>query len=80
MEKNMSAIAVSTFRAHLLHYLKKVERGEKILITSHGEQMAMLVPPQDKAESAQQKLKNLRKTACLADVIMPVSNDWKVLP
>lgn len=80
MEKNMSVIAVSDFRAHLLHYLKKVERGEKMILASHGKQVAMILPPQNQTEFAREKLKALRKTACVGDVLSPVSKDWKVVP
>ena len=79
MSSKMTSIAVSQFRANLLEYLKKVERGEKIIITSHGDQVAMLVPPQNEAALAQEKLQELRQSACLGDLLTPVSNDWKNL-
>lgn len=75
----METVGVSTLKKNLTHLLKKVERGESIMITSRGSEVALLVPPGNKMEKARKALETLRKTAHVGDVMSPVSEDWKQL-
>jgi prevent-host-death family protein len=40
----METVRVSKLREHLVWFLKRVERGEDIIITSRGHRVARLVP------------------------------------
>ncbi len=75
----METIGVNTLRKNLTTFLKKVERGERIAITSRGHQVAFLVPVGNKIEKARQALEDLRKTAFVGDVVSPVSDEWELL-
>ena len=72
----MISVAVSSFRAHLVEYLNKVQRGESVVITSHGRDLARLVPPENNREKARNRLKQLRKKAVVKDVISPIPIEW----
>jgi len=73
----MLNVTISEFRANLLKYLKIVQHGEKINVTSKGESLATLSPPISQFSTARQKLKKLAKTARIHDVLSPVENDWE---
>ncbi len=75
----MEKIAVSEFRANLVSFLKRVEKGEVIALTSRGHEIAKIVPPDNKAEDARIALKKLRKTATIGDVLSPIEDEWEVL-
>ncbi len=42
----MERIAVSEFRANLVSFLKRVQRGEVITLTSRGHEIAKIIPPE----------------------------------
>jgi len=75
----MERIAVSEFRANLLGFLKKVEKGEVITITSRGSDVAQIIPPDNKMLTARKTLQHLRKTAIISDVLSPLEEEWKVM-
>ncbi len=72
-------IGVDKFKKKLTVYLKKVESGESITITSHGHEIAQLVPPANKMKNARKSLEALRKHSFVGDVISPIENEWKML-
>jgi len=74
----METIAVSEFRSNLLNILKRIENGSTIIITSRGRPVAQLIPPEDTAKNARNKLKSLAKTALIKDVLSPIDEKWKV--
>jgi len=76
-EDNMERIAVSEFRSNLLGFLKKVEKGDVITLTSRGSDVARIIPPENKMVAAQDALRNLRKTAKVSDVLSPLEEEWK---
>jgi len=78
-DKRMERIAVSEFRANLLGFLKKVEKGEVITLTSRGTDVARIIPPENKMLAAQNALRDLRKTATVNDVLSPLEEEWKVM-
>ncbi len=41
----MEKVAVSEFRANLVSFLKRVEKGEIIALTSRGHEIAKIIPP-----------------------------------
>ena len=75
----MSGVAVSTFRAQIQRYIQKVMLGEEIIITSHGQEIARLVPPVDKPQKAKNKLTELGQKCRINDIVSPLDADWKVL-
>jgi len=75
----MKNVSISELRANLLRYLKRVQQGERINVTSKGQVMATLSPPVSRQEGARLKLAKLAKTAVLHDVISPLKDDWNVL-
>jgi len=74
----MVQVAVSEFRGHLNKYLKAVQQGETLVLTSRNREIAKITAPDDKRQSAQTKLKELRKTAKVGDVLSEVGEAWKV--
>lgn len=75
----METVGVNTLRKNLSVFLKKVEKGESITITSRGHEIALLIPPDNKIEKARKALAELRKTAFIGDVLTPVSEDWELI-
>ncbi len=75
----METINISELRANLLSYLKKAYEGHEIIITSHGQALATIVPPIDKNNQAKTTLKQLAKNAIVNDVISPVDDQWNVI-
>ena len=75
----METVNISDLRANLLNYLKKASEGHEIVVTSHGEVLATIVPPADRFKATRGKLKQLAKTAVLHDVISPTGDQWDVL-
>ena len=42
----MAKVSVATLKAELSHYLKAAESGDHITVTSHGKEIAKIVPVQ----------------------------------
>jgi len=72
----MKTIAVSYLRANLMTVLKSIESGLTIIITSHGKEIAKLVPPSTPKKVAKYKLAELSQTAQINDIITPVGEEW----
>jgi prevent-host-death family protein len=47
----MTSVTVTELKAHLAEYLRRVRDGERLHVTSHGKEVADLVPP-DPARAA----------------------------
>jgi prevent-host-death family protein len=75
----MNAVAVSHLRNHLQEYLLRIQRGEKIVITSRGKEVALLIPHQSEQSEAKKILKQLSKTAIVGDVLSPIDSYWSQL-
>lgn len=72
----MKKINVSTLRENLAEYIKKAQNGEEISITSHGHELARLIPVEEKPEKSKSKLKALGKTAVFNDILSPIDEVW----
>lgn len=72
----MKLVNVTELRNHLPQYLSTVQKGHEILVTSHGQVIARIVPPIDTKLSAQNELRALRKNCDVGDVISPVDDKW----
>ena len=75
----METVNISELRSNLLNYLKKAKEGHEIIITSHGEILATIMPPIDQNKQAKAKLKQLAKSAVIKDVVGPTGDKWDVL-
>ena len=75
----MKNVSISELRANLLKYLKLVQQGEHINVTSKGSLMATLTPPVSLQDAAKTKLEKLAKTAVVHDVISPIGDGWDAL-
>ena len=53
-------ISVRDFKDHLSEYLRRVQAGESIVVTSHGRAVARLVPPLGNGVSGDDALEVLR--------------------
>lgn len=72
----MREVNVTELRSHLPKYLSKAQSGTEILVTSHGQVIARIMPPVNTQEEAKQQLKQLRKNAIIGDVISPIDETW----
>jgi len=75
----MEKVQVSQLRENLPLFLKKVQEGKSITITSRGRDLAKLVPLTEAREVSKKKLKNLRKTADVGDVLSSVEAGWDAI-
>ncbi len=75
----MEKVSISTLRENLPMFLKKVQAGRVITITSHGHEMARLVPVEDKKEKSREILRELGKNATIGDILSPIDEDWEVM-
>ncbi len=75
----MTTVAISELRAHLPAFIKKVRRGEEIILTSRGKAVAHLVPPDRGRRNALKALQALRKKCRIGDIVSPVDAPWDVL-
>lgn len=72
------SVNVSEFRQNLPSYLKQVALGQEIVITSHGKEIARLVPEvkQNKQAQALQRLKQLEGKMLIGDVMSSSFDEW----
>ena len=75
----MKSVSITEFRANLLKYLKIVQQGERISVTSKGRPLATLTPPVSQHTAAKTRLKKLAKTAVIHDVLSPTGESWDAL-
>ena len=73
----METIGVSKLRENLPSYIKKVQQGQTITITSHGNRIAKLVPVKAEIETSRNALRKLRETAYIGDVVSPIDEQWE---
>lgn len=72
----MQTVNTTEFRQHLPNYLRRAEAGEEIRITSRGRVIARLLPEDDQAAAARQRLDALQGQVCLSDVESPSGEEW----
>jgi len=75
----MEKVGISTLRENLSIFLKKVQKGEVITITSRGHDMARLVPVEDKGVKSRKILRELGKNAVIGDIISPIDEEWEAM-
>ena len=67
----MEKVAVSRLRENLMVFLKKVENGDSVTITSRGWEVAKLVPLEDDMKDSRKNLRQLGKSAVIGDILSP---------
>jgi len=75
----MKNVSISELRASLLKYLTRVQRGERINVTSKGRVLATLTPPISQQDAAREELGKLAQTAVIHDVISPIEDSWDAM-
>ncbi len=75
----MERVGISTLRENLAIFLKKVQKGAVITITSRGHDMARLVPVEDKSVKSRKRLRKLGKNALIGDIISPIDEEWEAM-
>ena len=75
----MLSIPISEFRSKMPALIKKLKRGEKIALTSHGKVIAHVTPPSGEQEAARERLRRIMKAAWIGDITSPTNADWKVM-
>ena len=73
----MEKVNISTLRENLSIFLKKVQKGQVITITSRGHEMARLVPVKDKSEKSKEILRKLGEKAIIGDILSPIDEEWE---
>jgi prevent-host-death family protein len=75
----MEKVGISTLRENLSLFLKKAQKGQVIIITSRGHEMARLVPAEDKREKSRTILRELGKSAFIGDIVSPIDEEWEAM-
>ena len=75
----MTTIPISDFRNHLAHYLKRAQQGEALSVTSHGEVLAIISPPDQPRLEAKAALKVIAEQAAVYDIVSPLDEPWDAL-
>lgn len=75
----MQTINISDFRSHLAHYLKVAQMGESLSITSHGQVLAVIVPPSQAKQDAKTALQQIAQQSVIDDVVSPLNEPWDAL-
>ncbi len=75
----MKTVSISDFRANLLQYLQKAQRGQAILVSSHGKLLASISPPSNQQIKATEALEQIAQQAVIGDVLSPTNEAWHEL-
>ena len=75
----MEKVGISALRENLAIFIKKVQKGKVITITSRGHEMARLVPVEGKREKSRTILRELGKNAFIGDILSPIHEDWEAI-
>ncbi|RDH86774.1 MAG: type II toxin-antitoxin system prevent-host-death family antitoxin [endosymbiont of Escarpia spicata] len=75
----MKNVSISEFRANLLKYLRVVQNGEQLNVTSKGTPLATLTPPVSQHKTSRAKLRKLANTAIIHDVLSPIDDSWDAM-
>jgi prevent-host-death family protein len=73
----MTLVSVSDLRQNLPAFLKRVQAGEELQVTSRGRIIARIAPERDPADEARQWLQDLRDRVSLGDVVQGIPDvEW----
>lgn len=76
-KEDMKTLSISELRANLLSAIEEIKKGKTITVTSHGRPVAQLGPVPNRREEAIARIKALRKTAIIGDVVSPTGETWE---
>ncbi|MBF0294048.1 MAG: type II toxin-antitoxin system prevent-host-death family antitoxin [Magnetococcales bacterium] len=71
----MMQIDTAEFQAHLPDYLRRVEEGEVIRLTSRGQVFARLAPEPNETDAARKRLAMLRGSVIVGDILAPLDEE-----
>jgi antitoxin (DNA-binding transcriptional repressor) of toxin-antitoxin stability system len=77
----MVEVSVTTLRRHLSEFLARIERGERIRVTSRGLVIAEISPPVLKAEAAEAARARLRGSLVRYDAPLEsalLTEEWEM--
>ena len=72
----MPKVKITELRQNLPTYLARVKAGETVEVTVRGRVIARIVPEEDRQAAARQRLRTLRKTARIGDIMSPSGEVW----
>lgn len=72
----MAKVKITELRQNLPAYLARVQAGEAVEVTVRGRVIARIVPEEDRQAAARKRLKALRKTARIGDIMSPSGDVW----
>lgn len=76
---SIKTLSMTELRANLQSAIEEIKKGNTIIVTSHGKPVAQLIPPLDRRKEAIAKLKALRKTAIIGDILSPTGEKWDAM-
>lgn len=66
----MRTVGIRDLKDHLSEYVRRVRAGEDLLVTSHGEVVAELRPPDpDRGEAAPRGLRELLRNGTVREIV-----------
>lgn len=77
----MESVGIHEFQSNMTEILREIEAGKVIMLISQGREVAKLVPPDNETEKARKRLRELRRTAVVGDVLSPVTGteEWEAM-
>ncbi len=72
----MPQVNVTELRNRLPYYLQQVKNGVELHISSHGENIAQLIPEHNNVEAAQTRLDQLKGTMIIKDIVNTDPAKW----
>lgn len=72
----MPKVKITELRQNLPTYLARVKAGETVEVTVRGRVIARIVPEEDRQAAARKRLRALRKTARIGDIMSPSGEVW----
>ena len=72
----MAKVKITELRQNLPSYLARVREGEAVEVTVRGRVIARILPEEDRQAAARKRLKALRKTARIGDIMTPSAEPW----
>lgn len=69
-------VNITELRQNLPAYIAQARDGETLEVTVRGRVIARIVPEEDRKAAARRRLKALRKTARIGDIMSPSGEAW----
>lgn len=72
----LKPVTITELRRNLSSYMHRVEQGESFRVMVHGKIVARLLPQDDPAGAAYQRILKVRSQAWVGDVESPLNEEW----